>query len=158
MDYHKIRTSGNLDDRSLCILDEPEGLQGKDYYLRHGRRIGKDLSQNMKYYMDEEYPGTKLCPLISNLSSFLIVSSEIVAMIQQVCDNEIEYLPFTLYDHEKRVASEDYFIVNPIGTFDCLNEGASEIEYTRHGSPMEPYDTGYILDPDKLKGSSFLSD
>jgi hypothetical protein len=39
----------------------------------------------------------------------------------------IESLPFTLFDHKKRVASRDYFIVNPLGTFDCLELQKSEI-------------------------------
>ena len=40
---------------------------------------------------------------------------------------DIEYLPFDLHDHRKRLLSKDYVIVNPIGTFDCLDLKASKI-------------------------------
>ncbi len=143
MNYYKIETSGNLHDRSLCVLSKiPVELKGKGSLLR-GYRIGNDLLKNMNYYMDDRNPGTGLCPLLGNLRSLLLVSSEIVTMIQQVCDNEIEYLPFTLYDHDKRVVSEDYFFVNPIHTFDCLN------------TTMEPSGE-LILDLEKLKDAPHL--
>ncbi len=82
MNYYKIETTGNLDDRSLCIL-----ANSPDFYLSGGSKVGDDFPKNAKYYMDDEHLGTKLCPFISNLHQLLILSSEIVDIIKQVCDN-----------------------------------------------------------------------
>ncbi len=49
----------------------------------------------------------------------------------QLADIEIEFLPFTLYNHKKRVHSKDHFFINPIGGYDCLNEIASGITYDK---------------------------
>ncbi len=155
MTFFIISTKGDLDDRSLCILENrPEGAGGNYYYLKKGIRLGEKFPHKSNYYMDDGHPGIRLCSFISNLCSLLIFSSEVVNAIKQVCDNDIEYLPFTLINHEKSIASEDYFIVNPIGTFDCLNEKASNIKYTSTGHPIEP--RTYILDPAKMKGAPHL--
>ncbi len=155
MKYFELSTSGSFQDSSLCILENnPEGVGNKSYYLSDGIKMGENFPKDVEYHMDDENPGTRLCHLIGNMCDYLLLSKSIVDILQKECGNEIEYLPFTLIDHKKNLASSDYFIVNPIGTYDCLNEEESEIEYTRNGKPMEP--EAFIIDPDKMDQAPHL--
>lgn len=132
MKYFLIETLGNLDDPRLCILDSPpKGLGVKYYRMMKGKKISDDYPNDAKIFMSDKYMGIKLSSMIGNTNSYLIVSLEMKEVIEMHCKAEVEYLPFTLYNHKKRVHSTDYFIVNPIGAIDCLNHKASQIEYLR---------------------------
>jgi len=71
---------------------------------------------------------------------------------------EFEILPFTLYDHKKRVLTKDYWIVNPIGTFGCLNKEASEIKYVDKDDAKSEVVSirKFVFDPKKLKNAPDL--
>jgi hypothetical protein len=161
MKYYFIDTLGNLDDE-WCLLDAPPEDMGLAYYMpAEGERVGDEYPSDAKIYMSEEYPGIKLGSLIGHTESYLIVSRAVKEVIEAHCmDVEIEYLPFTLYNHKKRVHSREYFIINPIGTIDCLNLDASEIEYFEEEG--DPYDGAvvdvdkFVLDRKKLEGAPAL--
>jgi hypothetical protein len=59
----------------------------------------------------------------------LIVHREVKDVIAEVNEGPTEYLPLRIYNHKKRLASDEYFIVNPLGAQDCLDLSASKIEY-----------------------------
>ena len=72
----------------------------------------------------------------------------------------MEVLKFTLFDQKNRPLSDDYWIINPIGTVDCVDKKKSEIEYL--DEPGDPYHGAvvgvdkYVLDPRKLKAAPSL--
>jgi hypothetical protein len=80
--------------------------------------------------MDDRSPGIKLPSLIGNTNDFLIVKREL-KMVFEESGVALECLPFTLFDHKKREASRDYFIINPLGTFDCLDLQKSVVVYSK---------------------------
>ena len=130
MRFFKISVLGDPDDDSLCFLDNfVEGINPLAHRASSGLRIGAEYPKEAKIFMNRENPGIKLSPLLGNSRNVLVGSNEFKAAIEKHCKNEIEYLPFTLYDHRKRVHSRDYFIINPIGTFDCLDRKESVIEW-----------------------------
>jgi hypothetical protein len=76
--------------------------------------------------------------------------------IVECCKNdecEIEILPFTLFNHRQRVHSKDYWIINPLGTFDCVNKDASDIEYL--DDEVVGVDK-YVFESQKLKNAPEL--
>jgi hypothetical protein len=42
---------------------------------------------------------------------------------------QIEFLPVTILNHKGRVASEDYFFLNPVGSVDCIDIEKSGVEW-----------------------------
>lgn len=92
--------------------------------------------------------GVKLGALIGNTHSYLLLATAAKECVERRCAGQrIEYVPFTLYNRKNRVHSDDYFVVNPIGTFDCINRQASDISY--FSSPNSPAD-GSILEIRRL--------
>ncbi|WP_437323029.1 imm11 family protein [Sorangium sp. So ce381] len=136
MSFHLLSTTGDLADEDLVLIeDPPRGMGMKSYCMARGVRAVPHYPENAKIDLREENPGIKLSSLLGNTESYLIVSSAMKDVIEQHCQGvDIEYLTFTLYDHRKRVYSRDYWIVNPIGAFDCLDEGASGVKYGKQGS------------------------
>lgn len=62
-------------------------------------------------------------------------------------------MPLAIYNHKGRLASSDYFIVNPLGTVDALDLERSQIEWL--GSDIVEIEKR-VLDPEKLKGAPDL--
>lgn len=131
MRFWLLETLGDANDEDLCFLgDFFKGIEGTSWRVHRGEPLAPIYPKDAKLFMSREYKGMKLCSLIGNERSMLLVSSEFKDLIEKHCKgSEIEILPFTLYDHRKRVHSKDYFLINPIGTFDCLDFKESDIAW-----------------------------
>jgi hypothetical protein len=129
MIFQKLDTKGDINNPDLCYLDDfVEGIKIQSWRVGSGERVGTLYPEDAKILMCPEHPGVQLSSLLGNSESMLIASGDFKEVIAKHCAHvEIEYLPFTLYDHRKRPYSHDYCIINPIGTFDCLDLKASNI-------------------------------
>jgi hypothetical protein len=129
MQYYSINLQPRV-DLGFCFLDNvPVGTESKTFRMAEGIEIEADYPKDARVYMDNRNPGIKLPSLIGNTNSFLIVSGSVKNVIERMNTGTIEYLPVSIYNHKKRLASSDYFIINPIGSLDCLDLNASEITY-----------------------------
>src|SRR5262245_15243090 len=148
--YYMIDTLGNARDLTLCTIDRPpDNLGVKYYYMAEGKRIGNNYPSDAAIRMSDEYTGIKLSSFLGNTQSYLIGSRAVKETIEGHCDTEIEYLPFTLYSPRGVVHSNDYFIINPIGSFDCLNLMACDIKYLPGKTTIVKI-RRFAFDPDKL--------
>jgi hypothetical protein len=125
-----INTLGNANDLTLCTIDRPPDNLGVKYYcMAEGKRIGNNYPSHASIRMSDEYSGVKLSSFLGNTQSYLIGSQAVKETIESYCSSEVEYLSFTLYSPRGTVHSTDYFIINPIGGFDCLKLSACDIKY-----------------------------
>lgn len=155
--FFKLSASGKLGDPDLCMLDRL--VKGLGMYVARvglGKRARDVYPEDARVYMSEDAPGIRLSPLLGNLCNTLLMSSELRDVVEKHCKNEIEYLPFTLYDHRKRVYSRDYWIVNPIGTFDCLDFQASEIVWGSKDATAVIRVNKHVLDRKKVQDAPQL--
>lgn len=150
MDYFIISVGGVPGDSNLCIVDDPpEGMGLYDYCLIRGERAASHFPKDAKVFLRKERTGIRLAGILGNTHGFFIGSVEVKKVIEELCPNrEIEYLPFILYNQKGRVHSKDYFFINPIGGFDCLNEKASGATYDSDGEIITV--KKFVLDPMKL--------
>ena len=135
MDYYLINTAGDLNNRALCLIkDPPQGIGLHNCCMVLGRKVADHFPKEAKIYLREESAGIKLSGILGNTKGYFIGSKKVTEAVKRLCAGwEIEYLPFTLFNQKKRVHSTDYFIINPIGGFDCLDEEACGIEYDSDG-------------------------
>ena len=130
MKYFMVDTLGDDQDRLLAFIDDPpDGLGLYTYCLTKGVPIANRYPEDAGIYLQPESPGIKLSSLLGNTQRYLIVHNDMKNIIEKYCDCKMEILPFTLYDHKRRVLSKEYWIVNPLGTFDCVDKDKSEIVY-----------------------------
>lgn len=113
----------------FCFLEKHPPADS-DQVLRFsmGQRVGDDCPRGFGFYMDEGNPGFKLPSLIGNTLLLMMVHRDLKEVICSVNEGEIEYQSFVLYDHKKKVASRDYFIVNPLGSLGVLDEDRTDIK------------------------------
>ena len=161
MKYYKVDILGDLDNEYCLLEGAPENCGVNYYRMAVGEPMADYYPANAEFHMSEESPSIKMGSLIGSTKSFLILHESVVEVIKQFCQEvEIEYLPFTLFNLKGRVHRKDFYIVNPIGTVDCLNHGASKIE--RFHQEGDPYDGDVIeideivLDPQKLQNAPAL--
>jgi len=157
MRYFKIVTLGDTADKSLAFISSyVENIGLAAYRPAKGKRVGEKYPENAEIHLQPEDPGIKLSSLIGNTKSYLIVNTAVKETIVEFCsqnETEIELLQFTLVNHKKRVHSKDYWIINPIGTFDCVNRSASEIEFL--DDEIVGVDK-YVFDPKRLEKAPHL--
>jgi hypothetical protein len=136
MDYVSINTLHRAND-DLCILrNKPKGIEHLTYKMMTGVPIGSDYPKDAQITMSDKEEGIALSGLIGNTCGLLIVVSALKNLIldHDKAPDQIECLPLRILNHKKRLASDDYFIINPLGTEDCVDLEKSVIERTKSGA------------------------
>lgn len=155
MDFFHLSTMGTMDDELVLLDHAPEGIGLYSHTLSRGRHATPHYPEGAKIFLSKDYPGIKLTSLLGNTKNYLIVSMALREVIAAHCpDIEVEYLAFDLHDHRKRLYSSDYVIVNPIGTFECLDEVASGFEYNEDGDLIGI--ERHVLDRNKVEDAPSL--
>jgi hypothetical protein len=120
--------------------------------MAKGKSALAEYPHDATWFMSDRWPGIKLPSIVNNTASLLVVHADVKRVIESL-GVPVESYGFTLYDHKKRVASTEYFIVNPLGTFDCLNLPKSEIKYSKSYPDEIIRIKKYVLDPRKLEAA-----
>lgn len=139
MRYFSLETLGDVNNRALSFIDtSPEGFGTHDHLPALGKPASPHYPADARISLEEEYPGMELASVIGNTQNYFIANQAVRAEVERLTDGaEIEYLPFTLINHKGRVHSTDYVIINPLGTFDCLDLNASTVTYTSDGDVLK---------------------
>lgn len=147
MRFFRLQTLGNLNDSELCLTGgPPESMEMRSYCMARGKRATPFYPTDAKVSLLQDRPGSKLSSLLGNTDRYLIVHTDMKEVIAAHCQGlEVEYLPFDLYDHRKRLYSRDYFFINPIGTHDCLDPIASGVKVGSQEGVIHV--ARYVLDP-----------
>ena len=118
---------GEVDNKVCVITEDAEGVEPSNL-LTSGRSLKGIYPNNAALYMNEDHPGMRLVDFVANHLTYLIVSDDVKQVLEQEGVQNIEYLPVSIYDQKKRLASSEYFILNVLGTVDCLDYEKSEYE------------------------------
>ncbi|ATB34081.1 hypothetical protein MEBOL_007582 [Melittangium boletus DSM 14713] len=71
--------------------------------------------------MAKRHRGLVVPDVIPNTILQYMVTGRLKTLLEKEAGVEIEFLPFMLYNHKGRVAAQDCFIANVIGTQDCAD-------------------------------------
>lgn len=117
------------ESEEYCFLhDSPEGFHVQSWKLTEGEAAGDEFPENAKIPMSSKERGIEIPDVVGNSRGFFIVSGRLKAVVEEL-GLPVEILPISILNHRKRVASRDHFILNPLGSFDCLDHDRSVIEY-----------------------------
>ena len=120
----------------VCKLDSLAGVED-DFEIDDGVQRLKGWPADAFAAMDARFP--KDIGLADCLygASFLVISLNAKRFLENEDVTKVEFLPIKIINHKGRVASEDYFVVNPLEIVDCIDKDASEVE-------LDSIDTGAI--------------
>jgi hypothetical protein len=142
----------NTSESRFCVVDAlptGTGLDSVDAANpMRGERAAHLYPPDAKVFMSAKFGGLELADFVANTVSFLIVHRRVKEVFEKINQGDAEYIPLAIFNHKRRQASVDYFIVNPIGTYDVLDLKASEIEWD--GDDVVSVDK-MVLDPRKVK-------
>ena len=148
MRFYTVDTMAQESDDYCFVDDPPRGTLAIDYKMSRGEEMADDFPEDARLDMSEEDPGLQLCSLIGNTRCYLITNAALKAVIEGLMQAPTEYLPISIYNHKGRVASDSYFIINPLGVRDCLDLGASVITWV--GEEVATVDE-FVLDAKKVE-------
>lgn len=109
-------------DSQYCEVNEEANGIEDGYNIPKGIRMGEKFPQNAKFFMYKGNPSFKIADNIQNSLGFLMISSRFKELIERETDDEIEFLPFQLFNQKGRPASDElFYIANIIGSQDCVD-------------------------------------
>lgn len=140
MSFLLWRPGKNTD--GICKILEVEGV-ADSFELAEGVSRAAGWPEDALCRMDPRKP--KDIELADSLlgAKLLVVSGRVKKALDDAQVNNVELLPIRIVDHKGRVASSDYFIVNPQDVCDCIDIDGSGVEWN-------PIDPGSICGCDAL--------
>ncbi|AKT40381.1 imm11 family protein [Chondromyces crocatus] len=126
----------------ICKILEVEGVE-KSFELDDGAPRAAGWPADAHCRMDPDWP--KDIALADSLlgASLVVISGRVKKALDEAQLTNVELLPIEIINHKGRVASEDYFILNPTEICDCIDKDASNVEWND-------------LDPDSICGCDAL--
>jgi hypothetical protein len=112
-----------------CVVSNPSGFEDQ-FMLAEGVSLLGQWPANVVCKMSPKYP--KDIELTDNLhgGNYPVISQRLKTKIAASASaNQCEFLPVSVLNHKGRVASKDYFILNPVGSVDCIDTEESEVEW-----------------------------
>lgn len=117
--YYILEPEQNMDN---CVIDGiPDEMPDK-HCPALGIKMGDSYSGNIEFRFADDFPGLVLTDLLQNCCGYTMVSKRLKNILEENTEDEIEFLRFTLLNHKGRVASDDVYIANVIGTVDCMDK------------------------------------
>jgi hypothetical protein len=90
--------------------------------------------RNVQLHMDPNFPkAIQLPDCAVNLPDAIVVSKRLKEFVEARKPAHMEYLPISIINHKGKVASSEYFILNPFKLQDCIDQAASKIRW----NPMD---------------------
>ena len=109
-----------------CVLNDFTGVD-KKFMLFEGASLAKSFSRDAAFHMDPDFPkNLLLTDNLVNVDSCMVVSARLADALRAHKIAKLEYLPVKIIDHKGKVASKDYFILNPLDLVDCINRKKSK--------------------------------
>jgi hypothetical protein len=149
MNYYRIDVYDRQDPDYCFIERPPEEIHLLSSCISGGLPAAAEYPDNVIAKMDHNESGILLSDFIGNSELSLICSGRVKAVIEKHCGDFCEYLPVSIENHKGRIASSDYFYINPLGLHDCLNLSLSDIKRTEDGKVLRV--RKYVFDFNKLK-------
>ena len=127
-------------DSSFCVVTDRRDSFDKIWYPSEGLRMGEFAPENLKLHMSEDFSGIVPSDFIRNNMGYQLIVDKVKTILDQHTRVEIEYIPFDLINHKGRAVKENCYIMNLIGTVDCVDREKTEGEE----SPMEEGEYQFI--------------
>jgi hypothetical protein len=135
---------------TFCTLGPLENVED-EFELKRGVSRGADFPSDASFAMDPAYPkDIQLADNIYNLEGLPVVSKALADFVEAREPKETEFLPVTIINHKGRVASDEYRIINPFGTVDCIDREASDIEWNEIEKDLISSCFGLVLDEGRV--------
>jgi hypothetical protein len=105
----------------FCVITKLEGFK-EQWLLLDGVSLAGKWPDGVTFKMSPQYP--KDINLSDNLygGSYRVISGRLKeALTPLLGKSKVEFLPASILNHKGRVASKEYFVLNPVDIVDCID-------------------------------------
>lgn len=126
MDYMLWRPGRKID--GICRVKGVQGVQDA-FELTEGTSRIQGWPEDARYPMDPSFPkDVALADSLYN-PTVLLVSARVKIFLEDARVNNVEFLRASVVNHKGRIASSDYYIVNPQDICDCIDIKSSGVQW-----------------------------
>ncbi|MDH5729702.1 MAG: hypothetical protein OEZ58_11980 [Gammaproteobacteria bacterium] len=148
MNYYQLDEYDRQDDDFCFLTSVPDQIPLLSAYITGGQPAAADYPSDVQARMSDDRGGIVLSDIIANKNLSLIVHQTLKSVIETHCAQTCEYLPLSIINHKGRLASNEYYYINPLGTHDCLDLNKSDIEWSDDGEVIHV--NHFVLDKHKM--------
>lgn len=112
-------------DEDACTLSSIVGFEDS-HLLNRGKSLESQFPDDVTVNMDPAHPESIELRDFIPLDDVQVCSMRVVEFLRAQDLSNVEYLPVAVVNHKGKVASKDYFIVNPTHVQPCLDPAASK--------------------------------
>ncbi len=112
-----------------CILGYIEGYED-DWKLTNATSVLSEWPDDVTLRMDPDFKRQiKLSDHLGNPARVIIASLALRQFLEGRGVPYLEFLPIRIYNHKRKVASEEYTLLNLLGIQDCMDMDASGVTW-----------------------------
>ncbi len=138
----------------FCVITKLEGFK-EQWLLLKGVTLADKWPNTVTFKMSPQYPTD--INLSDNLfgGSYRVVSAQLKeALVPLAGKSNIEFLPVSILNHKGRVASKDYFVLNPLDTLDCIDQEKSGLVWNAIDPTVISNCESFVLKDDAIPEDS----
>lgn len=137
-----------------CVCKTLEGFDD-GHKLKRGAPVADRFPDDAVFRMDPEFPkDLQLGDVIRNDGGFLLVSRRVRQCVEDYQVENTEYLPVRIINHKGRIASEDYFLINPLQIVDAIDLDKSDIKWNNIRSDLISSVRKLVIDENRVPVNS----
>jgi hypothetical protein len=117
--------------KGFCVIQYPDGI-ADDLPLSQGLPMLEGWNSDVTCQMSSEFPKDIRLSDNSYGVPLVVISKGLRDFVKSIAvDDPVEYLPVAIKNHKGRLASSDYFIVNPLKVVDCIDQAKSGVKWNK---------------------------
>jgi hypothetical protein len=137
-------------EEGYCVCGILNGYD-EDFQIHEGTAVAGEFPDDARFTMSDDFPKDILLPdMVENASGLVLVSSRLKSALLEAAPGKVEYLRVSIFNHKKRLASDDYHIVNALDIVDAIDFKKSRITW----NALDPEDIStcesLVLDPARI--------
>src|SRR5262245_60585043 len=141
--------------KKFCSLQSLENAPDP-LLIRKGVSM-KPWPTHVRFGMDPNFPKQIQLPdCVRNLQKALVASKRLKTLIEKAKPARVEYLPVELMDHKGRVASADYFVINPTRLQDCIDKKASKLTWNSIDQDLISGCSQMVIDEERIESNAMV--
>jgi hypothetical protein len=117
MRYYKLLLDDSNQNDIVCYCKDSYGFE--QYHLKEGKWI-KNWNENLTFFFNPS-EGSRETDYLANDLGWFLVSSKLKNLLQELANNEIQFLPVTVVNSENNGLLEGYSVANVLSVLDVLN-------------------------------------
>lgn len=119
---------------NMFLHSSPENIEAVPHLsacIAHGKKFSATANE-LPVYKTKAFRGRpNFTAILSNTASTIFMRKDCASVFQENNKDDIQTIPIHIQSAQGKALTDDYVILNPLRTIDCLDYNKSEIKYSK---------------------------